>query len=173
MELPVLKNFILVVLASTLFLAHTAQAALVVNPMGPYSIVAGAAPLEMFSTVTGISGPPAILGYNWSINAVNVSLEANVTLSWLDLLSATNGGALGDYSVVLDVTDHVSQPCYLSTTGGWRDSLVCPPPSLVFESAQTTLTITSPNPVPVPAAVWLFGTALIGLVGFGNRRKAA
>lgn len=29
------------------------------------------------------------------------------------------------------------------------------------------------NPIPVPAAVWLFGTALIGLVGFGKRRKAA
>ena len=26
--------------------------------------------------------------------------------------------------------------------------------------------------VPVPAAVWLFGTALIGLVGFGRLRKA-
>ena len=29
------------------------------------------------------------------------------------------------------------------------------------------------NVVPVPAAIWLFGTALIGLVGFGRRRKAA
>jgi hypothetical protein len=29
-----------------------------------------------------------------------------------------------------------------------------------------------PPPVPVPAAVWLFGTALIGLVGFSKRRKA-
>jgi hypothetical protein len=29
------------------------------------------------------------------------------------------------------------------------------------------------NVVPVPAAIWLFGTALIGLVGFGKRRKAA
>jgi len=28
------------------------------------------------------------------------------------------------------------------------------------------------NVVPVPAAVWLFGTALIGLVGFSKRRKA-
>jgi hypothetical protein len=27
--------------------------------------------------------------------------------------------------------------------------------------------------VPVPAAVWLFGTALIGVVGFSRRRKAA
>jgi hypothetical protein len=27
--------------------------------------------------------------------------------------------------------------------------------------------------VPIPASIWLFGTALIGLVGFGKRRKAA
>jgi hypothetical protein len=30
----------------------------------------------------------------------------------------------------------------------------------------------SVSPVPIPAAVWLFGTALIGLIGFGKRRKA-
>ena len=30
-----------------------------------------------------------------------------------------------------------------------------------------------PPAVPVPAAVWLFGTALIGLIGFGKRRKTA
>jgi len=29
------------------------------------------------------------------------------------------------------------------------------------------------SPIPVPAAVWLFGTALIGLVGFSKRRKIA
>jgi len=28
-----------------------------------------------------------------------------------------------------------------------------------------------PVPVPVPAAIWLFGTALIGLFGFNKRRK--
>ena len=27
------------------------------------------------------------------------------------------------------------------------------------------------NPVPVPAAIWLFGTGIIGLVGFSKRRK--
>ena len=31
---------------------------------------------------------------------------------------------------------------------------------------------TAVSPVPVPAALWLFGTALIGLVGLGKRRKA-
>jgi hypothetical protein len=34
-------------------------------------------------------------------------------------------------------------------------------------------TVTAPSAVPVPAAVWLFGTALIGLIGFDKRRKAA
>ena len=28
------------------------------------------------------------------------------------------------------------------------------------------------SPVPVPAAVWLFGSAMAGMVGFGRRRKA-
>ena len=28
------------------------------------------------------------------------------------------------------------------------------------------------SPIPVPAAVWLFGTAIVGLVGFSRRRKA-
>jgi hypothetical protein len=30
-----------------------------------------------------------------------------------------------------------------------------------------------PSAVPIPAAIWLFGTALIGLVGLSKRRKAA
>jgi hypothetical protein len=32
---------------------------------------------------------------------------------------------------------------------------------------------TSITPVPVPAAIWLFGTALIGMFGLNRRRKAA
>jgi len=35
-----------------------------------------------------------------------------------------------------------------------------------FDSVRAMYT----SPVPVPAAVWLLGTALIGLVGFGKRR---
>jgi hypothetical protein len=31
--------------------------------------------------------------------------------------------------------------------------------------------VVPPSAVPVPAAVWLFGTALIGLVGFGKRKS--
>lgn len=38
--------------------------------------------------------------------------------------------------------------------------------------ADYSLTITT-APVPVPGAVWLFGSAMAGMVGFGRRRKAA
>ncbi len=40
-------------------------------------------------------------------------------------------------------------------------------------SYKVTYDFSRPSAVPVPAAVWLFGTALIGLVGFGKRKKAA
>ena len=38
-----------------------------------------------------------------------------------------------------------------------------------FDSMSMTA---SANPVPVPAAVWLFGSGLLGLVGVARRRKA-
>ena len=46
--------------------------------------------------------------------------------------------------------------------------------SYSFQTGYTIFIDTSAvSAVPVPAAVWLFGTALIGLIGFGKRRKAA
>jgi len=40
-------------------------------------------------------------------------------------------------------------------------------------SAEEPLYKTDISPIPVPAAVWLFGTALIGFVGMSRRRKVA
>ncbi len=37
--------------------------------------------------------------------------------------------------------------------------------------SATQHSATQPSAVPVPAAVWLFGTALVGLVGFGKRKS--
>jgi hypothetical protein len=37
----------------------------------------------------------------------------------------------------------------------------------------TGLTIVDPEPVPLPAAVWLFGSGLLGLLGIARRKKRA
>jgi hypothetical protein len=39
--------------------------------------------------------------------------------------------------------------------------------------AGAALVVASASPIPVPAAVWLFGSGLIGLVGIARRRKTA
>ena len=39
--------------------------------------------------------------------------------------------------------------------------------------ALDNLRFENASAVPVPAAVWLFGTALIGFIGYGKRRKVA
>jgi len=38
---------------------------------------------------------------------------------------------------------------------------------------NVSITTSAVPAVPIPAAIWLFGTALIGLVGFSKRRKVA
>ena len=38
--------------------------------------------------------------------------------------------------------------------------------------ADATFSLVPPAAVPLPAAAWLFGTALIGFIGFSRRRKA-
>ena len=51
-------------------------------------------------------------------------------------------------------------------------------PGLQFSGTLTTISNLAivdnlPSPVPVPAAIWLFGTALIGFIGISRRRKVA
>jgi len=38
---------------------------------------------------------------------------------------------------------------------------------------NNSLVYTAPTAVPVPAAVWLFGSGVLGLAGFARRKKAA
>lgn len=39
-------------------------------------------------------------------------------------------------------------------------------------AALDNVSVLAVNPIPIPAAIWLFGTGLIGLIGFSKRRKA-
>lgn len=48
-----------------------------------------------------------------------------------------------------------------------------PNTNIYFDGRYAVYDNVSTPAVPVPAAIWLFGTALIGLVGFNKRRKVA
>jgi hypothetical protein len=47
------------------------------------------------------------------------------------------------------------------------------PTGFLLGSTNLSVSFDGAAVIPVPAAVWLFGTALIGLVGFGKRKTAA
>lgn len=57
-----------------------------------------------------------------------------------------------------------------SFTGSWLDNAL----NQVASPSYTGVSVTVESAViPVPAAVWLFGSGLIGLVGMARRKKAA
>ena len=126
----------------------------------PFTLEQGSGPLALSATLTDTVTP----GYfhRWSIEGVNVSgLEAPV-LSWLEIAAAT-GGAPGLYTIALNVTN--APPSFVCRQFPRLPGCISPDEGV----ATANLTITSP--IPVPAAVWLFGTALIGLIGISRRRK--
>ncbi len=68
------------------------------------------------------------------------------------------GNAMTMYSTRLDSID--TNKVVIDTLGEWN------------LTAAGMLTYNAPSAVPVPAAVWLFGSGLIGLVGVARRKKA-
>lgn len=92
---------------------------------------------------------------------------------------ASNGTAASGF-LYTDLTTYLAAGSYLIAVGGsCVDLVACGPYQIrtkIADGTTTTvygtgwheLTVTS---VPVPGAVWLFGSAMAGLVGFGRRKQ--
>jgi hypothetical protein len=107
-------------------------------------------------------------GYSTGEGQFDIKWDNDFGVSEISMWSILNTTIADNFSVMASPTDSSTMPS--STFGILSISS--------FNSADGTPTpnwATAPPPsaVPVPAAVWLFGTALIGLVGFGKRRKTA
>ena len=105
-----------------------------------------------------ISGPDGEATWNGPVAEPNTLwklLTVPVIESAWDVTSGTWDGILAD------VTDFNIVMAYYTNTSPFEITGV------------DNVSLHALNAVPVPAAVWLFGTALIGLVGFGKSRKAA
>ena len=61
-----------------------------------------------------------------------------------------------------------NSPIYGNAGAIWLDAAESVPDRTTIDFGSYLVRV---NPVPAPAAIWLFGTALIGLVGFNKRRK--
>ncbi|MGB5717028.1 MAG: VPLPA-CTERM sorting domain-containing protein [Gammaproteobacteria bacterium] len=92
----------------------------------------------------------------WSPSGANVLGLATATMARLDFTS-TGASGTGVFSIADD----------LAVFGGMAD-LLGQPIAMIYDPLSVTV-----NAVPVPAAVWLFGSGVLGLVGVARRRKAA
>ncbi|HVN44299.1 MAG TPA: hypothetical protein VMT66_03530 [Steroidobacteraceae bacterium] len=83
--------------------------------------------------------------------------------SWVSA-SYANGASLGTASTMylLATSGGGASPVSNSYIGG-----------MVNVGKDGTITVTNAGAVPLPAAVWLFGSGLLGLVGLGRRRAVA
>lgn len=101
--------------------------------------------------------------------AGNVTADMNWFVNW-------NGGNI-DMSGGASAVISCGNTCEVNDTFTLDYSAVVPAsdPSFggVAYSVHLEGTIAAPSAVPVPAAVWLFGSGLVGLAGIARRRKAA
>jgi hypothetical protein len=63
-----------------------------------------------------------------------------------------------------------NSPLYGNAGAIWLDAAESVPGRTTIDFGSYLVRI---NPVPVPGAIWLFGTGPLGLIGFSKRRKAA
>ncbi len=83
----------------------------------------------------------------------------------------TDGFAVGDLgSSFLLYADFLAPPEDIT---GWQATGNSRPDIDLDIGPRHTVRFDIASPVPVPAAIWLFGTGILGLIGFSKRRKAA
>jgi len=144
----------------------------------------------------GVSSSPATDTWDisvWGEGSLEITLvEADYSewFTWGLSGSATGGGALGPQQATPPVGPVNTSLGTWSTGAGtsafsftstnnpsssvpvdYTIEFAFTPAPLVLDPNIDYITVT-PSAVPVPAAVWLFGSGLIGLAGFARRKKA-
>jgi hypothetical protein len=113
-------------------------------------------PVDGLSLKPLLTATEASTGTSYSTAAQNkYGLVASNDVSPLGSTAITLYGMTGDNSTTTAVQSYILGTVSLATNG-----------TLQFSKNGGT------SPVPLPAAVWLFGSGLLGLVGVSRRRKA-
>ena len=115
------------------------------------------------------------LGTNFSVSAVSANSDTEIDMSgwrvaWGEVPSINmGGGGTGTISCgACDIGDTYSLQYTATVPPGDPSGFGGVVYSLTLEGS-----IVETSAIPVPAAVWLFGSGLLGLVGVARRKKAA
>lgn len=127
------------------------------------------------------SSNPLIAVFDGIVDMVSISaIDVGFNDSRIDAYDAVVGGNLIGFDVYEGLTEFGNSLglgdtsiLTIAVAGIRRIELYQPKSDSTADGTGWDNLEYSISPVPVPAAIWLFGTALIGLVGFSKRRKPA
>jgi len=112
--------------------------------------------------------------FPWIGNETQATAARNLINDLLtdnELISAVGeAGTIGQNGYWLPY--EVSATLQYSVVGTYAHQAFQPGTGSARFDEEVTFAIFTPSPIPVPAAVWLFGTGILGLIGFSKRRKA-
>ena len=105
-----------------------------------------------------------------NIGSTNLAYGGNVGTAYYGSFfggaSTIHGfGAMDLYAYTNNVNDYTTVITHLTGAAGGNQQFALDSAGLLTFNAST------PSAVPLPAAAWLFGSGLLGLVGVGRRRK--
>jgi hypothetical protein len=118
-----------------------------------------------------LSGLPS--GWSWSVqDDTNEVGSDGTTPSWLWLSQYTDGGVIAgldeEWEIVIQLLSvaGIDNWYFLSGPDGTNPTMI----SLNLDG-QDLIIQSQTSAVPLPAAVWLFGSGILGLIGFSKRKQ--
>ena len=122
----------------------------------------GSAPYSVGQTIIGVGALPASNGIKGNTIPIGPAPVATTTWNTTTVPGAGMGSAVsGQLPLIADTIG--GSPMIAGPFTGYNAN---------FDITSITVTSIVPAAVPVPAAVWLFGSGLLGLVGIARRKKA-
>lgn len=126
-----------------------------------YELVAGAHDLLTTFTLVGTSSPTVPVRYFlWE--------DTNATVGASDIHAIGQPDHVADSGVLLETVPYltVGQSFQYTLEAGKQYLLQIQKTATNWSSIETNV-----SAVPLPGALWMFGTALLGFLGFSSRRK--
>lgn len=171
--------------ALSLAITGTAMTAVEANTAGLTGVWSGTYTFSMFSPGGGPVGTPSSDTWTWDFDAGTVTIQNSATfygsvwtaagVTFTDTGTSYDGNMTFSWSVnpAIPVTSSWDVTATGTTAVVTVNSAVILPTSSAFPGFQPYFagSLTQVAAIPVPAAAWLMGSGLLGLVGVARRRR--